>query len=58
MYHQKRKRKRIVDQPHDLGDGGKVEGWIWREGKQGNLSEAEDAEYTLDCKFNYVLNVS
>ena len=46
-----------VDQPHNLGDGEKVEGWIWQKGKHGNLSEAEDAKYTLDCKFNCVLNV-
>ncbi|KAJ7732066.1 hypothetical protein DFH07DRAFT_755417 [Mycena maculata] len=37
-----------VDQPHNLGDGGKVEGWIWRQGYHGNLSEAEQAEYVLD----------
>jgi hypothetical protein len=24
MYHQKRKRKKIVDQPHDLGDEGRL----------------------------------
>ncbi|KAJ7257326.1 hypothetical protein C8J57DRAFT_1235049 [Mycena rebaudengoi] len=34
-----------VDQPHNLGDGGKVEGWIWRQGYHENLSEAEEAEY-------------
>ncbi|KAJ7233451.1 hypothetical protein C8J57DRAFT_1090535 [Mycena rebaudengoi] len=37
-----------VDQPHNLGDGGKVEGWIWRQGYHENLSEAEEAEYVLD----------
>ncbi|KAJ7458121.1 hypothetical protein FB451DRAFT_964523, partial [Mycena latifolia] len=37
-----------VDEPHKLGDGGKVEGWIWRQGHYGNLSPAEEAEYVLD----------
>ncbi|KAJ7821468.1 hypothetical protein B0H14DRAFT_2599227 [Mycena olivaceomarginata] len=37
-----------VDQPHNLGDGGKVEGWIWQQGYHENLSEAEEAEYVLD----------
>ncbi|KAJ7302508.1 hypothetical protein DFH08DRAFT_826531 [Mycena albidolilacea] len=34
-----------VDQPHNLGDGGKLEGWIWQQSYHENLSEAEEAEY-------------
>ncbi|KAJ6447374.1 hypothetical protein C8R45DRAFT_948565 [Mycena sanguinolenta] len=41
-----------VNQPHNLGDGGKVEGWIWRQGFHGNLTAAEEAEYVLDYCFN------
>ncbi|KAJ7755315.1 hypothetical protein DFH07DRAFT_743385 [Mycena maculata] len=37
-----------VDQPHNLGDGGKVEGGIWRQGYHGTLSEVEQAKYVLD----------
>ena len=39
-----------VNEPHTLGDGGKVEGWIWHKGYYGNLSDEDEAEYTLDCK--------
>ncbi|KAJ7771229.1 hypothetical protein B0H14DRAFT_2402237, partial [Mycena olivaceomarginata] len=39
-----------VDQPHNLGDRGKVEGWIWRQGYHENSSEAEEAEYVLYCE--------
>ena len=45
-----------VDQPHNLGDGGKVEGWIWQQGYHGNLSQAEEAEYTLDCECSCPMN--
>jgi hypothetical protein len=44
-----------VDEPHKLGDGGKVEGWIWRQGHYGNLSPAEEAKYVLDCKSSYLM---
>ncbi|KAJ7612757.1 hypothetical protein FB45DRAFT_874959 [Roridomyces roridus] len=37
-----------VNEPHNLGDGSKLEGWIWRKGHHGNMSEVEEAEYTLD----------
>ncbi|KAJ6489120.1 hypothetical protein C8R45DRAFT_929812 [Mycena sanguinolenta] len=37
-----------VHEPHNLGDGGKVEGWIWQQGYYGNLSPTEEADYALD----------
>ncbi|KAJ6505280.1 hypothetical protein C8R45DRAFT_923574 [Mycena sanguinolenta] len=45
-----------VDQPHNLGDGGKVEGWIWQQGFHGNLTAAEEAEYVLDCQSGYLVH--
>ncbi|KAJ7898187.1 hypothetical protein B0H14DRAFT_2557228 [Mycena olivaceomarginata] len=41
-----------VDQPHNLGNGGKVEGWIWQQGYHENLSEVEEAEYVPDLKWH------
>ena len=45
-----------VDQPNNLGDGAKVEGWIWRQGHHGNLSAEEEAAYVLDCKLSYLIS--
>jgi hypothetical protein len=45
-----------VDQPHNLGDGGKVEGWIWQQGYRENLSEAEEAEYVLDWESSCLMD--
>ena len=39
---------RDVNQPHQLGDGSKSEGWIWQVGKYGNPSEEEQAKTALD----------
>ena len=44
-----------VDEPHNVGDGAKTEGWIWREGYYGNLTNEEEAKYVQDCKFLYLI---
>ncbi|KAJ6481348.1 hypothetical protein DFH09DRAFT_950853, partial [Mycena vulgaris] len=37
-----------VDEPHNVGDGAKTEGWIWRQGYYGNLTDEEEAKYVQD----------
>ena len=44
-----------VDEPHNVGDGAKTEGWIWREGYYGNLTNEEEAKYVQDYKFLYLI---
>ena len=39
-----------VNEPHNLGDGKKVEGWIWRQGYYGNMTPEEEADYVMDCE--------
>lgn len=34
--------------PHKLGDGKKIEGWIWRVGITGDMTEEEREEYSED----------
>ncbi|KAJ6505043.1 hypothetical protein C8R45DRAFT_817687, partial [Mycena sanguinolenta] len=36
-----------VDEPHNTGNGAKTEGWIWRQGYYGNLTN-EEAKYVQD----------
>jgi hypothetical protein len=45
-----------VDQLQNLGDGGKVEGWIWQQGYHENLSEVGKAEYVLDCESSCLMD--
>jgi hypothetical protein len=45
-----------VDQPHNLGDGGKVEGWIWQQGYHENSSEVEEAQYVPDCESSCLMD--
>ncbi|KAK7021435.1 hypothetical protein R3P38DRAFT_2435965, partial [Favolaschia claudopus] len=40
-----------VNEPHQLRDGSKVEGWIWRIGKYGNPSPEEQAQMSLDVQW-------
>ncbi|KAJ7848506.1 hypothetical protein B0H14DRAFT_2583018 [Mycena olivaceomarginata] len=42
-----------VDQPHNLGNGGKIEGWIWQQGYHENSSEVEGAEYFPDLQWHH-----
>ncbi|TDL13796.1 hypothetical protein BD410DRAFT_846611 [Rickenella mellea] len=39
-----------LTEPHELGSGRETEGWIWRSGPIGNLSETEQAEWDLDAE--------
>ncbi|KAJ7300981.1 hypothetical protein DFH08DRAFT_827951 [Mycena albidolilacea] len=45
-----RSEKKVVNEPHALGNGGKAEGWIWKNGYYMSLSAAKEAEYVSDYR--------